>query len=46
MCMHRIEVHNPITCKSLAEDIKKLKYMKWKSKSLNKATSLNLKYSN
>lgn len=28
MCMHRIEIHNPITCKSPTEDITKPKYTK------------------
>lgn len=36
--MHRIEIHNPITCKSLVEDIKEPTYTKENSKSLNKAT--------
>lgn len=28
MCLHRIEIHNPITCKSCTEDITKPKYTK------------------
>lgn len=38
MCLHRIEIHNPITRKSPMENIKKPKYTKWNSKNLNKAT--------
>lgn len=38
MCLHRIEIHNPITRKSLMENIKKAKYTKWNTKNLNKAT--------
>lgn len=38
MCLHRIDIHNPIICKSTMENIKKPKYTKWNSKNLNKAT--------